>query len=786
MTINQVVNILKDEKQKQLPHRFPCRVIMVRSIGDYCKLLEKLREIDGTQFVPSSVLFSGPDVMPRYEKLIATEFTSRWVILTGVSEYLRLFSRNEAQTQRFAKLWGHHYPASSTGRIIIPLWGCEAQWHDQALHLNDERDRKENCYFDCMDENCEEQELNITVLADTFRKYKDQFSSPEAVVLDGLREWYEYWAAPSSVQTNHTIITGRLNSIQQAEGEISIHVVQDTLSFVREHMKGGNLLTSDNCPEEAQRSLFNHALEGDAVDDAILAILNVGAFSPTDVMGKWNVLSNGQKQLVRLWFVLHPDDSYLNHCIMSAQSLSDVEKRIIHDIFQQCSSHPNWVSESCKLMDAMKIQRDDLFFEALDQIPNYQDRLVFLTASTQQERSYLLHMVGLWLREDEQEVYDNKELQTIYPALFAYLNGDAYDENLRRYMKLYKMYKLANTLPTDELTYFAGMEPEDYDFRYTVLHDAIDEESIVLWIDAMGVEWMPLLIWALQKRSEGKILDAHVGKANLPAETEFNKQWEKMPNPWVKLDKLDKLAHKGVVDDPNYYTCVEEQIDFVNQRVIAKVLELLRDHHRVIITGDHGTSRLAARFFHKRDGVDLPKGTKPLNHGRYARISSGDVHPDERQAFAKDDIGNRYLVFKNYDHFAVGGFAAGAEDDDPIFGEVHGGASPEEMLVPIIVFENVQPIPLKAKWQQDTVRIAMKKVKTVISFTKTVQTLEVRIGDKQATTSLVADGKEWTAIFQGIDPGTYSVTIAADGKLVSIDPLTILPSAVVNAGGDFD
>ena len=135
MTINQVVNILKDEKQKQLPHRFPCRVIMVRSIGDYCKLLEKLREIDGTQFVPSSVLFSGPDVMPRYEKLIATEFTSRWVILTGVSEYLRLFSRNEAQTQRFAKLWGHHYPASSTGRIIIPLWGCEARSEEHTSEL---------------------------------------------------------------------------------------------------------------------------------------------------------------------------------------------------------------------------------------------------------------------------------------------------------------------------------------------------------------------------------------------------------------------------------------------------------------------------------------------------------------------------------------------------------------------------------------------------------------------------------------------------------------------------
>ena len=786
MTINQVVDILTSERQKHLPHRFHCRVIMVRNISDYCKLLEKLREIDGTEFVPSSVLFSGPDVMPRYEKLKDAEFDSRWMILTGVSEYLRLFSRNEAQTQRFAKLWGHHFPASSTGRIIIPLWGCEAQWHDQALHLNDERDRKENCYFDCTDESSKEQELNITVLADTFRKYKDQFTSSDGVILDGLKEWHEYWVAPSPTQTNLTVITGRMNSVQQAEGSISIRVVQDTLSFIRQRMKGGKLLTADDCPEEAQRCLFSHALKGMAVDEAILKILNVGDFSSTDVMGKWNVLTTGQKELVRLWYVLHPDESYLNYCLMTANELADVENCIMHESFQQLYSHSNWASESRNLMDVMKIQRDDLFFKALDQIPNYQDRLVYLTGSSQQERSYLLHMVGLWLREDEQEVYENKELQAIYPALFAYLNGDVYDENLRRYMKLYKMYKLANTLPTDELTFFACTDPEEYYYRYTVLHDSIDEESIVLWIDALGVEWMPLLLWALKKRTEGKIRGVHVGQANLPAETEFNKQWEKMPNQWDKLDKLDKLTHKGVVDDPNYYTCVEEQIEFVTQKIIKRVLELLRDYHRVIITGDHGASRLAARFFHKRDGAILPKGAQPLNHGRYALIPSGDIHPDERQVFAKDDAGNKYLVFKNYDHFTIGGFAAGSEDDDPVYGEVHGGASPEEMLVPIIVFESTQPIPLKAAWKHDTVKITMKKAKTVISFSKAVKSLEVRIGDKQATTSPVADGKEWAVVFQGIAPAKYDVTIAADGKLVSITPLTILPPSLVNAGGDFD
>lgn len=56
--------------------------------------------------------------------------------------------------------------------------------------------------------------------------------------------------------------------------------------------------------------------------------------------------------------------------------------------------------------------------------------------------------------------------------------------------------------------------------------------------------------------------------------------------PYEKLDKLDKLAHKGVVDEPDYYTCIEEQLTFFH-KVLDKVNELLNNYQRVIITGDH-------------------------------------------------------------------------------------------------------------------------------------------------------------------------------------------------------
>ena len=88
-----------------------------------------------------------------------------------------------------------------------------------------------------------------------------------------------------------------------------------------------------------------------------------------------------------------------------------------------------------------------------------------------------------------------------------------------------------------------------------------------------------------------------------------------------KLDKLDKLAHKGVIDEPDYYACIQEQLAFVTG-IKNIVNELMETYNRVIVTGDHGTSRLAARFFHKRDAMPLPKNSTACSHGRYCLLDS--------------------------------------------------------------------------------------------------------------------------------------------------------------------
>ena len=100
MTVDQVIDTLKLEKQQRVPSRFPCRAIMVGNIAEYCDLLEKLKTIPNVEVVPSDVLFSSADVLPAYDSLMDSQYKDKWLILPGVSEYLRLFSRGETQRQR--------------------------------------------------------------------------------------------------------------------------------------------------------------------------------------------------------------------------------------------------------------------------------------------------------------------------------------------------------------------------------------------------------------------------------------------------------------------------------------------------------------------------------------------------------------------------------------------------------------------------------------------------------------------------------------------------------------
>lgn len=782
MTIDEVIANLQSEKQEKVKSRFPCRAIMCSNIKQYCELLSKLREISDVEFVRSNEIFSGDDVMPQYKNLRKTDNCNKWLVLTGVSEYLRLFSKKEASDHRFADLWKYMTSSFSTGRIIIPLWDCKAQWFDKSLNLCSD-ERQQDFYYDCIDRDLPEQKMDVQVYSTAFAPYLSKLIKFNTGVFHNMREWFEYWADPDPQLTVFVLLTGRYQNISVTEGNISIHVLDNVLSFVKANMKGSDVLTDENCSEEMQNILLSYALQGKSLDDALLNIFNMTVFDGVEVMGKWHSFNDSKKMFTKLWFNIHPDNTYLSHCFSIAKELTDILNIIMVEIFNLMEQYPQWITEYNRLSAVMRLEPDKNVFDALDKITSYEKRLEFISGNSRNERIYVLHMVGKWLREDRNQVLSSKRLDIIYPELLAYLNSnsDCFDEELKSYMLRYKMHKLENSLPQDEDMYFNEFNTDAYDNRYAVLSENIDTDTFILWIDAFGVEWLPLLEWSLHTNCDCKFRNAHVTQACLPTETKFNDLWERMDVPYRKLDKLDKLAHKGVTDEPDYYSCVQEQIEFV-VNIHKTVSELLGKYHRVIITGDHGTSRLAARFFHTREGMDAPKNSIICSHGRYCELMQPYPIAIPNTVQKNGDDGKKYLIFQNYDHFKKSGYAAGGDDDNAIYGEIHGGASPEEVLVPIVVVDSKKEIPLTAEWERNTARVVMKKVKLVLKFSKPVNHLQVKAGGIDAAVTPTSDKTKWNVVFENLQPGTYSVQAGANNKLISIPDITIV--SAISGDGD--
>lgn len=782
MTIQEVVAGFQREKQEAVASRFPCRAIMVKNVKQYCELLSELKKISDIRTIQVSELFSNADVMPRFENLKAPQYQNQWVILTGVSEYLRLFSKKEQTDRRFANLWSYQAPASSKGRIIIPLWGCEAQWFDSALNFTGDL-RQQDFYYDCSDADEPEQTMKITILSGVFQKYVSKLDALQGELITGLQDWFDYWTDPSVDEENFVLLTKRCNSVVTTNGNVAIHVITDTLAFIKEHMPGAEILTPKNCTADMQSILLDYSLKGMTLDAALLQILNVSTFSGVDIMGKWKNLSASHKQFVELWLNMHPDGSYTNHCFRNAKSICDVPNAVMLEIFNVRQDKPEWIDEYHQLMAVMAIEPDDRFFEELDKIPVYETRLDFMTGNSKKERIYLIRMVGKWMKSDYEQVSSCEKLRQIYPELFFYLSHAVHqkDADLKGYLTRYKAHKLENTLPADEDVYFAGFQTDVYDNRYSVLADNIDGDTIILWIDALGAEWLPLLSWTIKEHCDGTIVSTFVGQATLPTETCYNDLWNSMDTPYSKLDKLDKLAHKGVVDEPDYYACIEEQLSFVSG-AHKHITGLLKKHHRVIVTGDHGTSRLAARFFHVKDGFSAPKDATVCSHGRYCKSAEATGYAMSNTRVFKGLDGVQYVVFTNYDHFKQSGFAAGGDDDNAIYGEVHGGATPEEMLVPIIVIDSNFEMPLSATWEKNSVRIMVKKARLSLEFNKPVQKLQVKVAGIDADVSPSDGGKRWSVVIHGIKQGTYTAHVLANNSIVDVPDITIL-SAI---GGDGD
>lgn len=338
------------------------------------------------------------------------------------------------------------------------------------------------------------------------------------------------------------------------------------------------------------------------------------------------------------------------------------------------------------------------------------------------------------------------EIEIIYPALAQYLGEYVFDcgglsDELTKYFKQYRLMKVTNQITPE---FLAQVEQNAQKLPYThletrdsaILRIPDKKDAFLYWIDALGVEYHSYI--AILAKKKGLSIHVDIAYVELPTITSINKGFFEK---WAgskkeKEPRLDEIKHK---EEGGYFyrpgqapVHLASELEVIRKSIDRAATELaMHTCKTFVIASDHGASRLAV-IHHQEEKYDTD--TKGEHSGRCCKEFADADLP---QAICE----NGYLVLADYGRF---------KNSRAANVEVHGGASLEEVIVPIIT--------LSLKKQCDLI-IELLNADEVYCDRRLGTTIQLYISDADNTQSIsvVIDEKRYAA--KGSDKTHYEVNL---------------------------
>lgn len=758
-TIDQVLRQI--EIERTVGSRFPVRLIFVEHLGQYMDLVSQLVGVCDIKLnLADEDICTGADIYPNFVKLQDKILwhNDKHILLLSMGEYLRFRIKRECipSEAKFPSLWQLQQDSASRTRVFIPMFACKDLFERVVPQIDDRR--QEGFIWEIGSSANAIQSFSVSVFSPTF-------SNVMSKQINGLREWLTRWQDEYSNTEQINIITALYPNVEKTNGRVNVTVIDNAFDYMCSLLSDGHRLKREWASDAIWSELIPRITYGQKIDTVIKSILNILTFSSIAVISMWDTYSMLQRQLVWIWYQLNDSDDYCSYVFRHTYSI-DAVKNNLRDEIIRFTHKSEWIDERYQLLMVLNgVNFNDEYFELLDSLPLPEIRLHLLTYKTHEECTYAIKTISHWLRQGASIQGVLEAIKGRFSLLEQYISGDiTTSDELTEYFSWYRYNKLINRMPQ---ALPPSINLEAYPSRYSLLDQYNGKDCFVLWVDGMGVEWLPLLQKQISDNLSAGTLSVEVATALLPTDTEYNKQWNDFDNPYNKWNRLDELAHKGSPDDKDYYSCINYQFSVIAD-VAQEALSMLNEHNYVVITADHGSSRIAALSFHDAPGIPAPKKAIVRSYGRFCELNEPVAVTDMLPCvqLVKREY-REYMVMKTYDHYAVSGNAAGGNDDDKaISGEIHGGMTPEEYLVPVIILKRNVPLnALDYSLKSNTVFRNKETTTIELHFNRDVSTLEATAGSIKGVCTQESL-QNWTVSFNGLDIGEYVLEIIANKRLI--------------------
>lgn len=656
MSLNQYIQKIDRllSKNEKLPI-----IVDVQNEPDQAELVQHYH-VGTNELIPASK-YCAPDEMPRYEELLNDLATANGVLIViGVTSYLKL--DGEQELQRFlCKLLS----MPIAGHVVFITYQCR-----RYLPLYDHRIAR-----------------RIVIVENTEKKF------PDIVFID------PFIPLPKSID----VIKGIDNfaAVAKAWSTDTMYVVTGKSKYAFPHSLY-NITSIQNAydalllkdastralPEELGTSvqwgyamkLFEHKSNwADVIDDEL------GSHTMLEhIFPNYANFSSDRKWLYFIALKLFGAKN--NWCLTAAarkaSGANDFKKQVYRCILDKSTDDQDFWGcyESRKIvLQQMGNPSAELTSYCKVVFSKGINTICYLTDNTQKEQETIFAFLDRYgLEVDRNKLMEI--LSKVYPALYQYLLpyrlGNAL---LEQYFQDYKYQKVINKiLPEFVAEVEEQAEKREYNYilspRTSVIESLNRKDAQLYFMDAMGVEYLGYILSVCQELN--LITSIKVCVSELPSLTSRNKEFLDLfadaKYQTVLIKDIDDIKHHGKYDF-DFYKNSKLPIHLIKElEVIRTVLEKIRNDlsegtlQRVFMIADHGASRLAV--LHDTENV-WEMAEKGQHSGRCCPKSDVDQKPD----FAVD--AGDFWALANYDRFK-GGRKANME--------VHGGATLEELCVPII------------------------------------------------------------------------------------------------------
>ncbi len=746
MNISSLVELLKNDSIREGAYdRYPVRFLSMKyEEGVSDDIIQLQIQMGGLEVFDVKNILVHDDAWVTVENFInSIKQLNQYknYIVIGFSEYARFLGQEEFISLLISLLGVENAADNPKRRIYIPCFALYSQIKKTIRQYH----RRMDAYNPLLNETDVEDLPRIFFMEDSLNleEQKNEITNSS--------EWFGMWRN-QNIDTKRPIICSSriLAHFYDKASPDNVYNIQRIKSYqevLRYMYSVNNLREYKKEPEEFYRKLvlLIKKLPGKDIENIILAEINAQNIDANNIYSLWKSCDVFKRWLMQV-YILHQsnEDSYLYKVMDTLDELTDKEflEKVYECIFKYkdsslCKERKLVIQSICRIEkdisftstmvmfykemiadivrrkttitlneidltndNEILIKKKDILTEAFNE-----EFTPYLTCFSAFERQIIIWMYRM-------NLIDEQDVEKIYPNLWNYINSSetnshpaSYVERFEAYFDKYRKMRLAQVdadiyddsigkWNKDENSFFEWYLDGEIEYPETYLKRSGFKGNIYV-IDAMGAEFMGYL-HALLNRNGYSVKDACYTKCHIPSITSMAKSFYPENYEWI-LDYDNKVVH----GDTYYHVDNMEKTLSTIEGVINNII-FNESGNSFAITADHGST-----VGHKLKRKDKKYNFDKAEHGGrcYKNKDCAYVMPAADYVVYDDENGCQWVIALNQQSLWDNSKYA-----------THGGATLEEVLVPVIIAE---------KGKQTTVSYRVKAENLKVSGLQ--KTIEVRI-----------------------------------------------------------